>query len=88
MPKRLPTPEDDEGEIVRSVLTSKDYISVKGKLWKVPQTFRGVRLAIRPMNCSGRFGVIFAAHQIATIDLTKPKSVGHLSEQVSAMSPG
>jgi transposase InsO family protein len=88
MPRRLPVPEYDEGEIVRCVPTSKDYISVKGRLWKVPQAFRGERVAIRPVNTDGTFGVFFAAHQIATIDLTKPKSVGHVSEQASAMSPG
>lgn len=68
MPKRLPVPEYNEGEIVRSVPISKDYISFKGRLWKVPQAFRGERLAIRPLNTDGRFGVFFAAHQIATID--------------------
>ena len=88
MPKRLPVPEYNEGDIVRSVPSSKDYISFKGRLWKVPQAFRGERLAIRPLNTDGHFGVFFAAHQIATIDLTKPKSVGHVSEQASAMSPG
>ncbi|MDR7114949.1 hypothetical protein J2X41_003029, partial [Caulobacter sp. BE254] len=28
-----------------------------------------------------------ASHQVATIDLTDPKPVSHVSEQVSAMSP-
>jgi hypothetical protein len=32
--------------------------------------------------------VFFAAHQIASIDLTKPKGVGDVSEQASVMSPG
>ena len=88
MPKRLPVPEYGDGEIVRTVPASKDYIHFKGRLWKVPQAFRGERLAIRPLDTDGCFGVFFAAHQITTIDLTKPKCVGHLSEQVSAMSPG
>ena len=75
-------------EIVRTVSTTKDYVSFKGRLWKVPQAFRGERVAIRPLDTDGRYGVFFAAHQIATIDLTKPKSVSHVSEQVSVMSPG
>ena len=88
MPKTLPTVEYASDEIVRTVPASKDYISFKGRLWKVPEAFRGERLAIRPSRKDGQFGVFFASHKIATIDLTKPKGVGHVSEQVSAMSPG
>jgi transposase InsO family protein len=87
MPERLPEPEYDSREIVRTVPTTKAYISFKGKLWKVPQAFRGERLAIRPTSDDSKYGVFFAAHQVATIDLTSGKSVGHVSEQVSAMSP-
>lgn len=88
MPDRLAQAEYDEHEIVRSVPASKDYIRFRGRLWKVPHAFRGERLAIRPLNTEGHYGVFFAAHQIADIDLTKPKSVSDVSEQVSAMSPG
>ncbi|HEV7410831.1 MAG TPA: IS481 family transposase, partial [Bradyrhizobium sp.] len=44
-------------------------------------------LAIRHTSNDDKYGVFFAAHQVATIDLTSGKSVGHVSEQVSAMSP-
>jgi transposase InsO family protein len=71
MPERLPDIEYDEHEIVRRVPDSKDYIRFRGRLWKVPQAFRGERLAIRPLNTDGRYGIFFAAHQIATIDLVK-----------------
>jgi hypothetical protein len=87
MPERLPIVEYDEHEIVRTVPTSKDYFNFKGRLWKVPEAFRGERVAIRPKTRDGLYGVFFASHQIATIDLTKNKSVGHVPEQVSAMSP-
>ena len=87
MPKRLPAIEYGSCEIVRTVPTSKDYISFKGRLWKVPEAFRGERVAIRPRTKDGQFAVCFASHQIAAIDLTHPKGVGHVSEQVSAMSP-
>jgi transposase InsO family protein len=86
MPERIPQPEYDEGEIVRTVPATKDYIRFKGRLWKVPQAFRGERVAIRPI-AHGIYGVFFASHQIATIDLTTPKPVSHVSEQVFAMSP-
>ena len=82
MPDRLPTVEYDEGEIIRSVSTTKAYVSFKGQLWKVPQAFRGERLAIRQLSSDGKFGIFFAAHQIATIDLRTPKSVNYVSEQV------
>ena len=87
MPDVLPEPEYDSTEIVRTVSRTKAYISFKGRPWKVPQAFRGERLAIRPTSNEGKYGVFFAAHQVATIDLTGGKSVGHVSEQVSAMSP-
>ena len=82
MPDRLPAVEYDEGELVRSVSTTKAYVSFKGQLWKVPQAFRGERLAIRPLSNDGKFGIFFAAHQIAAIDLCDPNSVNYVSEQV------
>ena len=86
MPERLPTPEYDSHEIVRSGSATKAYVSFKGRLWKVPQAFCGERLAIRPTSSDDKFGVFFAAYQVATIDLTSGKSVGHVPEQVSTMS--
>jgi putative transposase len=87
MPAALPEPEYNAGEIVRTVPRSKDYISFKGRLWKVPQAFRGERLVIRPRGSDGQYAICFASYPITLIDLTKPESVGHVSEQVSAMSP-
>jgi transposase InsO family protein len=87
MPDRLPQVEYDDQETVRSVSTTKAYVSFKGRLWKVPQAFCGERLAIRPLRTDGRYGVFFAAYQIATIDLTDQQPVSHVSEQVSPMSP-
>lgn len=88
MPDQIPAVEYGDHEIVRIVGTTKAYVSFKGRLWKVPQAFCGERLAIRPLNTDGRYGVFFAAHQIADIDLTKSKSVSDVSEQMSTMSPG
>jgi putative transposase len=87
MPDHVAPVEYPEGEIVRVVSSTKAYVSFKGRLWKVPQAFCGERLAIRPQTSDGRYGVFFGAHQIATIDLTAPKTVSHVSEQVSAISP-
>jgi hypothetical protein len=51
------------------------------------QVLRDETLAIRSLDRDGQYGAFFASHQVATIDLTKPKSVGHVSEQPSVMSP-
>ena len=88
MPDRLPTVEYDSHEIVRSVSTTKAYVSFKGRSWKVPQAFRGERLAIRPMTPDGCFGIFFGSRQVASIDLTGRQSVSDVPGQVSAMSPG
>jgi len=88
MPDRLPEPEYDAHEILRTVPSTKDYISFKGRTWIVPRAFRGERVAIRPLTTDGTYGIFFGAHQIASIDLTSPKSVGDVPEQVSVMSPG
>jgi transposase InsO family protein len=88
MPERLPQVEYDAHEIVRRVGTTRAYVSFKGRLWKLPQAFCGERVAIRPLAADGHYAVCFGAHQIAAIDLTNPESVGDVSEQVSAMSPG
>ncbi len=88
MPRQPPTVEYDADEIVRIVPSTKDYVSFRGRRWKVPQAFRGERVAIRQLDVDGHFGVFFASRRIATIDLTNPKPVSHLPEQVSARSPG
>jgi transposase InsO family protein len=87
MPHRLPGVEYEEHEIVRTIPTTKDYIRFKGRPWIVPRAFRGERVAIRPFATDGQYGVFFGAHRIASIDLTNKESVGHVSEQVSTMSP-
>jgi transposase InsO family protein len=88
MPDHLPQIEYDDHEIVRRVGTTKAYISFKGRPWKLPQAFYGERVAIRPLNTDGQYGIFFGSHHIANIDLTGQESVGDVSEQVSVMSPG
>ena len=88
MPDRLPTIEYDDGEIVRSVPTTKDYISFAGRRWLVPRAFRGERVAIRPRGADGRYVICFGAHVIASIDLTEGESVSDVPEHLSVMSPG
>jgi putative transposase len=68
-PAELPTIAYGKDEIVRTVPASKDYISFKGRLWKVPEAFRGERLAIRPLSPNGKYGIFFASYQVASIEL-------------------
>jgi transposase InsO family protein len=88
LPDRLPEVEYDSHEIVRTVPTTKDYVSFKGRPWIVPRAFRGERVAIRPLTVDGQYGIFFGAHQIAAINLTNPEGVSDVPEQASAMSPG
>jgi transposase InsO family protein len=69
MPASLPRIEYDEHEIVRTVGTTKAYVSFKGQGWKVPQAFRGERVAIRPRGADGHYGVFFGSREIAQIAL-------------------
>ncbi|HUB12765.1 MAG TPA: IS481 family transposase [Acetobacteraceae bacterium] len=86
MPQTLPQPQYDSGEIVRRVGTTKAYVRFKGRLWPVGQAFFGEQVAIRPRGDDGQYGIFFGAHHIASIDLTTPRGVNHVSEQVSTMS--
>lgn len=88
MPKAPAQPDYDPQEIIRRVSSTKAYVAFRGKLWKVPKAFLGQRLAIRPLRDDGHYGVFFAAHHVASIHLTQPKPVTHVSEQLSPMSPG
>ena len=69
MPDRLPEPEYQPGDIIRTVGTTKAYVSFKGKPRLVPQAFLGERLALRPLNLDGQYGIFYGSRQIATFDL-------------------
>ncbi len=88
MPDRLPKVEYNSDEIVRTVSSTRSYIAFKGRMWKVPLAFARERLAIRPLNRDGLYGIFFASWQVASIDLTAGQCVSDVPEQVSAMSPG
>lgn len=70
-PRKLSEPAYEEGTITRRVFSTKSYISFRGRHRKVPEALRGERLAIRPLETDGQYGVFFASHLIATIDLTE-----------------
>jgi transposase InsO family protein len=88
MPDHIPKVEYDNGEITRIVSSTRHYVAFKGHQWKVPQAFASERLAIRPLDSDGHYGIYFGSWKLAEIDLTTGKCVSDVSEQVSAMSPG
>ena len=71
MPAKLAEPHYEDGTITRKVSSTKGYVAFKGRHCKVSDAFCGERLAIRPLDLDGRYGVFFASHLIATIDLTE-----------------
>jgi transposase InsO family protein len=71
MPGKLSQPEYDEADIVRTVFATTPYIAFQGRRIKVPKAFCGERLAIRPLDRDGCYGLFFASHHIADINLTK-----------------
>jgi len=85
MPAKLPVVEYDDGEVLRTVDTTRSYISFKGRHFRIPQAFRGERLAIRPTSKNGLYAVCFGAHKIVEIDFNRP--VSYVSEHASTMSP-
>ena len=70
-----------------AALVHKAYVSFKGRPWQVPAPSAA---SASPSGVCYRwqYRVFFAAHHVATIDLTQHQSVGDVSEQVSVMSPG
>lgn len=69
MPDTPPEPQYGEGETVCKVNAKLPIITFKGKRWRVPKSFRGERLAIRPQDKDGTYGIFFGANLIKTIDL-------------------
>jgi hypothetical protein len=72
-------PQDEERETARRVSSTRPYISFKGRFWKVPQAFARERLAIRPLDRDGHYGIFFASWQVASIDLTNRQPVSDVS---------
>lgn len=74
-PEKLIEPAYEPGELLRRVGTTKGYVSFKGKLWKVPEAFRGELLAIRQRSEEGQYAICYGAHQIAAISLLPSENI-------------
>ena len=69
MPSKLPEPEYQASDVLRTVGATKGYISFRGRPRRVPDAFQGERVAVRPLESDGHYGVFFGARQIASFDL-------------------
>lgn len=49
-------------------------IRFKGRFWKVTETFRGQRVAVRPGEMNGIHAVSVGARKVATLDLSNPEA--------------
>lgn len=71
-PERLPEPVYDDGEVLRKVPETKQYVRFKGRWWIVPEAFAGETVAIRPRGPDGDYGVFFGAVEISRFSLAAP----------------
>jgi transposase InsO family protein len=67
-PEILPQWEYGTSDTVRKVQTDGS-ISFRGSEYDVGQAFRGERVAVRPADQDGLFGVYFGVHRVAQLDL-------------------
>lgn len=88
MPQHIGPPEYEPHAIVRKVrLNGK--LSFRGKAFKISRAFAGKALALRPTHTDGVFDICYRRHLLGQVDLTQNtfKSVHHVPEQVSTLSP-
>src|SRR5438552_593528 len=69
MPSKLPEPEYQTGDVLRTVGATKGYISFRGQSRRVPDAFQAERVDVRPLESDGHYGIFFGARQIASFDL-------------------
>jgi hypothetical protein len=78
------------GDIVRRV-SDGGRLSFKSRLWRIPRAFFGKDVALRPTATDGVYNVFFRHHHIADLDIkaevAHPKTLTHVSEQLSPLSP-
>jgi transposase InsO family protein len=72
MPKELPEPSYQPGDILRRVGSTRASISFRGRLWQVGEAFSGETVAVRPLGTDGCHGIYFGGNEIRQIHLTEP----------------
>lgn len=88
LPAQVPPPEYEPQAQVRTV-GSAGQISFQGRRLRCPKAVIGRRVALRATETDGVFDLCYRRHILSRIDLRANvvKSVHHLPEQASSMSP-
>ena len=88
MPETIKAPDYEPQAEVRTV-DAAGCIAFKGHSLRGSKAFVGKRVALRATNEDGLFDLCYRRHVLAQIDLRQAgvKSVHHVSEQVSTLSP-
>ena len=88
MPDLIPPAEYESQAAVRAV-DQNGHFTFKGRSFRGSKAFAGKRIALRATNQDGQFDLCYRRHVLAQIDLRQDddKSVHHVSEQVSTISP-
>jgi transposase InsO family protein len=70
-PERVPVPEYDTTDIVRTV-DVKGHIRYQRQRFLISKGFRGYPVALRHTQADGIFDVYFCSHKVARIDIRQP----------------
>jgi len=88
MPETIAPPDYEPQAYVRMV-HRHGWLSFKGRKINCSKAFVGRRLALRATNADGIFDLCYRRHVLSQVDLRQNivKSVHHVPEQVSTLSP-
>ncbi|MEG3144829.1 IS481 family transposase, partial [Sphingomonas sp. RT2P30] len=88
MPETIAPPDYEPQAHVRKVLHNA-WLSFKGRKINCSKAFVGRQLALRATNADGVFDLCYRRHVLSQVDLRQKivKSVHHVPEQVSTLSP-
>lgn len=88
MPETIAPPDYEPQAHVRKVYHNA-WLSFKGRKINCSKAFVGRHLALRATNTDGVFDLCYRRHVLSQVDLRQNivKSVHHVSEQVSTLSP-
>lgn len=86
MPDAIRPPEYEPQATVRKVNSSGQF-TFKGRALRTSKAFAGKQMALRATNQDGLFDLCYRRHVVAQIDLRHDKTVHHVPEHVSTLSP-
>ena len=86
MPDCIAPPEYEPQATVKKI-TSSGQFTFKGRTLRTSKAFAGKQMALRATNQDGLFDLCYRRHVVAQIDLRHSKTVHHVPEQVSTLSP-